>query len=694
MAESVGEITARVMFDAKQAEMALAQLQKSSGKLTGALNQQTVATKNMREETQAARTAMTGMNRSTANAQLFMTQFAFTVQDVPYFFQNMRMGIMAVSNNIGFLIAQWGQLQHTVTGGTSVFRTLLKTLSGPAGLVVGFSLLIGIVQAASIAMSNNKEEAKEVDEAYKELNATLDALPVERTIQFLGYIHDMLAALEERRQQLISMKPISEDEMKLLKDLGYAQWEINKIIDARKQKLEGQQAELQVLIDFMKEELGYDITALEERQRKWAKLREYMTPYMGTVQLLKREIKDLNGQIEAFQVRTEADRTQFRALVEERAAKQKELNSLTKTQAELDKQAAAAREKARREEEKLTREREKQLKIAEAILDARKKERDEVAAAYDVLFDKTDDFRDRQLSAHEQEKEAIREKYLAEEEDLRKAFDTTGDLDAFNEATAEMKKAREREYRDLEQKWQQEAMNKELARIQSTEQAMLGLAMTLQQAFMLGTDSWLGKLGMALRIIAQIQMVIEKINLMGGLSGAVGGGEGAEGGGGLKGILGMITGFLGPLGGLFSLFGLFQRGGWTGTPRMARATPEGYQGGGYTGPGAPHDIAGFVHRGEVVFERPIAEPNKDFLMGLRGYMQAGMRFAPREMAQPAQQQMNLGPIVRELKKLRTDVHELEVQTPVILESTLSGQTFLRKELPAAERFQKRKKVRS
>ena len=52
---------------------------------------------------------------------------------------------------------------------------------------------------------------------------------------------------------------------------------------------------------------------------------------------------------------------------------------------------------------------------------------------------------------------------------------------------------------------------------------------------------------------------------------------------------------------------------------------KGFFGGGYTGDGSPHSVAGEVHGGEMVFENAITSGNKNELLALRSMMQNGTR---------------------------------------------------------------------
>jgi hypothetical protein len=103
-----------------------------------------------------------------------MQQFAFTLQDAPWFLQNARLGIMAVSNNLGMLVAGWSQLAAKMGKGQSVFMHLIKTMMGPAGMVVALSLVVAGVQAVAMAMDSAGKAARDL--AKKEMEALIEAI--------------------------------------------------------------------------------------------------------------------------------------------------------------------------------------------------------------------------------------------------------------------------------------------------------------------------------------------------------------------------------------------------------------------------------------------------------------------------------------------------------------------------------------
>jgi hypothetical protein len=108
--------------------------------------------------------------------------------------------------------------------------------------------------------------------------------------------------------------------------------------------------------------------------------------------------------------------------------------------------------------------------------------------------------------------------------------------------------------------------------------------------------------------------------------------------------------------------------------------------GGYTGNLPRHQVAGVVHGGEIVFEKPIVDQYGPYLMSLRKNMQRGYA-AGGYVGTPVMthQVGDLGAVVQALQQA---VASLQVH--VHLHSVLQGQTFLKKEMPVYTKFQEMK----
>jgi hypothetical protein len=101
----------------------------------------------------------------------------YVLQDGAFIFQDFRMGVMAVSNNIPMLVMGLQDLKmESKAAGKSGIGTLIAALKGPAGL--GFAVSAGVfaLQSLTFLLSSTKKEAKAAAEANKELKKSFDDL--------------------------------------------------------------------------------------------------------------------------------------------------------------------------------------------------------------------------------------------------------------------------------------------------------------------------------------------------------------------------------------------------------------------------------------------------------------------------------------------------------------------------------------
>ncbi len=112
----------------------------------------------------------------------------------------------------------------------------------------------------------------------------------------------------------------------------------------------------------------------------------------------------------------------------------------------------------------------------------------------------------------------------------------------------------------------------------------------------------------------------------------------------------------------------------------------GFQKGGYTGHGSPGEVAGVVHRREIVFEQPIVDRHREELLAMRAQLRAGGGMRTGGMG-PSE----VGVLVREIHSLRQQIAEMPPPV-VVIEGTLEGQTFLRKEMPDFRKHESLKNI--
>ena len=136
--------------------------QKMCAGFTAAGKQSAAGTAMMAKGSNQAMTAVTGLN--------------WIVSDSPYFFQNMRMGIMAVSNNITPLVQNMAYAKKEAGSMKAVFGLMGKQLMGPMGVVFAITTVIAIIQALSFIMAKHKAKTEGSTEANKEFAKSLEQI--------------------------------------------------------------------------------------------------------------------------------------------------------------------------------------------------------------------------------------------------------------------------------------------------------------------------------------------------------------------------------------------------------------------------------------------------------------------------------------------------------------------------------------
>lgn len=171
----------------------------------------------------------------------------------------------------------------------------------------------------------------------------------------------------------------------------------------------------------------------------------------------------------------------------------------------------------------------------------------------------------------------------------------------------------------------------------------------LHRAFSKTGDEFLQKILTALQFAVQIARALESAGRNGG-----------SGGG--------LFGFLGQLLGIGAGLGLGVATGGIGDGAVVTDLPVLVQNGGFTGRGQADEPAGIVHRGEIVFEKPLVDRHFNELMTLRaqlqkGYQSGGYVVSPSGeivnriatetlMKQTSINMMDLEPLVAELRQQR------------------------------------------
>ncbi len=113
---------------------------------------------------------------SSNQAMTAVTGLNWAISDSPYLFQNMRMGIMAVSNNITPLVQNIVYLQKSTGSLKNALKAMGAVFTGPMGVVFAITTVVAIIQTLSIIMAKNKEKTEGSSAANKEYAKSLEEI--------------------------------------------------------------------------------------------------------------------------------------------------------------------------------------------------------------------------------------------------------------------------------------------------------------------------------------------------------------------------------------------------------------------------------------------------------------------------------------------------------------------------------------
>jgi len=123
------------------------------------------------------------VGKSAANAVPSMTSFSQVIQDAPF-------GIQGVANNITQLTMQFGNLSTKLGGSKAALKSMLATLTGPAGILLAVSVVTSLMLVFSRSLFKTKDKAKALKEEQEKLTKALkdyeDQLDAVTKTQLIG----------------------------------------------------------------------------------------------------------------------------------------------------------------------------------------------------------------------------------------------------------------------------------------------------------------------------------------------------------------------------------------------------------------------------------------------------------------------------------------------------------------------------
>jgi outer membrane murein-binding lipoprotein Lpp len=135
------------------------------------------SSKDVSQSTNQARTQVKNFGDTSAAATASLLALGYAFSDMGQFGMGFSQGIRAIANNLSSLSISMVLLQQEAKATGTSMRTLLSTaIRGPYGLIVGFQLVIGLIDLWANSQRKAKEETKSLTESFEEQAQRLEVL--------------------------------------------------------------------------------------------------------------------------------------------------------------------------------------------------------------------------------------------------------------------------------------------------------------------------------------------------------------------------------------------------------------------------------------------------------------------------------------------------------------------------------------
>ena len=500
---------------------------------------------------------------------------------------------VAIMNAAEFSMFALGKSAAMLSGTLGAIGTRMIALASPVGIA------LGIVTALGTMMSKANEEGKKSEK--EGIGKFIDKLTSASgaDLKFLHAAIDQMDTLKKQANDLI----LFTQQMDLGGGGGFAAADVSAL---------GVRASIIENIKVAKEGRGDIVAEIEKEIDRQEILNEFNEKFRALVMESGNEIQKLQVQLEIVNEQLKAGVTvdaSGKNLIEERVRITRELAVLLQTADEKQANRLAAAEHEYQmgrlnradliekldAELKLVDTAERRRELEAAILKLTNDEKQAVQEINDYWYEAASkaqaQFEEatRQLGENRTKVEMARIqdqtdlKIAQENERYRKEIDHLKDLEMKTQDVDETRYQARVAMLNHEANLRSIMMQKELDDLRVIGDTVEHIGTVLYQSFSGAGSTLLKQMVGVLRIAIRVAETVKLMEL----------GKVSQGIGGL-GIIGSVLG----------IFGLFDRGG-------------------YTGMGHRMQPAGIVHRGEVVFEKPIVDRHRDSLLNLRAALQTG-----------------------------------------------------------------------
>lgn len=170
--------------------------------------------------------ALANGGQAAQQMSMAMQSLNFVIRDSPYFFRDFALGLLAVGNNLNPLIDSFIRAKQAAEAQNISFMALMKQgLMGTSGIILGFSLLVSILQAVVFWKEKTKEKTEEntkaLEREQKQLEKNIEAflrykanLPAYREgEELIKSIDEQIKRLEEQKKAIEKNIKAKQDEL-------------------------------------------------------------------------------------------------------------------------------------------------------------------------------------------------------------------------------------------------------------------------------------------------------------------------------------------------------------------------------------------------------------------------------------------------------------------------------------------------
>jgi len=243
-------------------------------------------------------TALANGGQAAQQMSMAMQSLNFVIRDSPYFFRDFALGILAVGNNLNPLIDSFIRAKQAADAQNVSFMTLFKQgLMGTSGIILGFSLLVTVLQAVVFAKAKTKEKTEEnikaLEREQKQLEKNIETfLRYKASLPAYKEGEELIKGIDEQIKKLEEQKKAIEKNIKAKQDELDLWLQVAIQTNANAKDTKNQSSETQKLkneIEFLNIQLETQNSKLKELRTEKEKLINQQQKYT--------ELTDLGNKV-------------------------------------------------------------------------------------------------------------------------------------------------------------------------------------------------------------------------------------------------------------------------------------------------------------------------------------------------------------------------------------------------------------